>query len=41
MAEIAELVGRQASLIEFGSGSSYKTRALLASLNELVMVRTT
>ena len=32
--EIAELVGPQASLIEFGSGSSLKTRILLAHLNE-------
>ncbi len=33
--EIAELVGRQASLIEFGSGSSVKTRVLLEHLSEL------
>ena len=33
--EIAELVGKQASLIEFGSGSSLKTRVLLEHLNEL------
>ena len=33
--EIAELVGRQASLIEFGSGSSLKTRILLDNLDEL------
>jgi len=35
MVEIASLVGPQASLIEFGSGSSYKTRALLSSLDRL------
>ena len=34
MSEIVSLVGRQASLIEYGSGSSRKTRALLDSLNE-------
>ena len=33
--EIAELVGKQASLIEFGSGSSLKTRVLLDHLDEL------
>jgi len=33
--EIASLVGRQASLIEFGSGSSLKTRILLDHLDEL------
>ncbi len=33
--EIAELVGKQASLIEFGSGSSLKTRVLLENLDEL------
>ena len=33
--EIAELVGRQASLIEYGSGSSLKTRVLLDHLDEL------
>jgi dimethylhistidine N-methyltransferase len=33
--EIAELVGRQASLIEYGSGSSLKTRILLEQLDEL------
>jgi dimethylhistidine N-methyltransferase len=35
IAEIASLVGKQASLIEFGSGSSLKTRVLLEHLNEL------
>jgi len=35
IAEIAELVGKQASLIEFGSGSSLKTRVLLEHLSEL------
>ncbi len=35
IAEIAELVGKQASLIEFGSGSSLKTRILLEHLSEL------
>ena len=34
IAEIAELVGPQASLIEFGSGSSRKTRVLLEHLIE-------
>lgn len=33
--EIVELVGKQASLIEFGSGSSLKTRVLLEHLSEL------
>jgi dimethylhistidine N-methyltransferase len=33
--EIASLVGKQASLIEFGSGSSLKTRVLLEHLDEL------
>ena len=33
--EIASLVGKQASLIEFGSGSSLKTRVLLEHLSEL------
>jgi L-histidine N-alpha-methyltransferase len=33
--EIASLVGKQASLIEFGSGSSLKTRILLDHLDEL------
>ena len=33
--EMAELIGTQASLIEFGSGSSLKTRILLANLIEL------
>lgn len=33
--EIADLVGPQASLIEFGSGSSLKTRTLLANLHDL------
>ena len=33
--DIASLVGRQASLIEFGSGSSLKTRILLEHLDEL------
>ena len=35
--EIAALVGNQASLIEFGSGSSLKTRILLESLDELAV----
>ena len=35
--EIADLVGRQASLIEFGSGSSLKTRILLENLHELAV----
>jgi dimethylhistidine N-methyltransferase len=33
--EIAAMVGKQASLIEFGSGSSLKTRILLEHLSEL------
>jgi dimethylhistidine N-methyltransferase len=33
--EIAQLVGKQASLIEYGSGSSLKTRILLENLDEL------
>ena len=33
--EIARLVGKHASLIEFGSGSSLKTRVLLEHLDEL------
>ncbi len=33
--EMAALVGKQASLIEFGSGSSLKTRILLEHLSEL------
>ncbi len=33
--EIASLVGKHASLIEFGSGSSLKTRVLLEHLDEL------
>jgi L-histidine N-alpha-methyltransferase len=33
--EISSLVGKQASLIEFGSGSSLKTRVLLEHLDEL------
>lgn len=33
--EIADLIGYQASLIEFGSGSSMKTRVLLESLHDL------
>lgn len=35
MDEIASLIGEQASLIEFGSGSSLKTRALLDHLHKL------
>ncbi len=35
IAEIVELDGKQASLIEFGSGSSLKTRILLKHLSEL------
>ncbi len=35
MAEIVALVGEHASLIEFGSGSSGKTRNLLENLNQL------
>jgi len=34
MTEIVSLVGKQASLIEYGSGSSRKTRALLDGLKE-------
>jgi len=34
MAEICDLVGERASLIEFGSGSSRKTRALLDNLQQ-------
>ena len=33
--EMAELIGKTASLIEFGSGSSLKTRILLENLDEL------
>ena len=33
--EMVELIGEQASLIEFGSGSSLKTRILLGHLDEL------
>ena len=32
--DMADLIGRQASLIEFGSGSSLKTRLLLAHMHE-------
>ena len=35
--EIADLVGPQASLIEFGSGSSRKTRVLLEHLHDLAV----
>ncbi len=35
VAEIAELAGEQASLIEFGSGSSMKTHVLLQNLHSL------
>jgi len=35
--EIAGLAGKHASLIEFGSGSSLKTRVLLEHLNELAV----
>ena len=35
--EIANLIGKQASLIEFGSGSSLKTRGLLENLDELAV----
>ena len=35
--EIVELVGKQASLIEFGSGSSLKTRVLLEHLKNLAV----
>jgi len=34
MPEICDLIGKKASLIEFGSGSSRKTRALLDSLQQ-------
>ncbi len=37
IAEIAELVGPQASLIEFGSGSSMKTHVLLRGLTDLAV----
>ncbi len=37
VAEIAALVGAQASLIEFGSGSSLKTRVLLDNLVDLAV----
>jgi len=37
MPEIVTMVGPQASLIEFGSGSSLKTRALLSSLERLAV----
>jgi len=37
IAEIVALVGPQASLIEFGSGSSLKTRVLLEHLQELAV----
>lgn len=37
MAEIRKLVGPRASLIEFGSGSSHKTRALLGNLEQLAV----
>ena len=37
ISEIVELVGKQASLIEFGSGSSVKTRILLEHLDELAV----
>ncbi len=37
IAEIVELVGKQASLIEFGSGSSLKTRILLEHLDQLAV----
>ncbi len=33
--DMVSLIGKQASLIEFGSGSSYKTRILLEHLDEL------
>ncbi len=35
--EIADLIGRQASLIEFGSGSSRKTPVLLKNLHDLAV----
>jgi len=34
MSEICDLIGRKASLVEYGSGSSRKTRALLDSLQQ-------
>jgi dimethylhistidine N-methyltransferase len=37
IAEITDLVGPQASLIEFGSGSSHKTRILLGNLEQLAV----
>lgn len=37
IAEITALVGEQASLIEFGSGSSRKTRVLLENLSQLAV----
>jgi dimethylhistidine N-methyltransferase len=37
MQELATLVGPQASLIEYGSGSSRKTRALLENLHDLAV----
>jgi len=37
MTELAMLVGQRASLIEYGSGSSRKTRALLESLDDLAV----
>ena len=37
MSEIAGLIGENASLIEFGSGSSRKTRALLKNLSNLAV----
>jgi L-histidine N-alpha-methyltransferase len=37
VAEIAELIGKQASLIEFGSGSSRKTPVLLKNLHDLAV----
>ena len=33
--EIAELVGEQASIIEFGAGSAIKTRTLLANIDSI------
>ena len=35
IAEMSKLIGKQASLIEFGSGSSIKARILLENLSEL------
>jgi len=35
--EIAQLIGKQASLIEFGSGSSHKTPVLLRHLHDLAV----